>query len=85
MIKIFTLPCCPRCDIVKNYLKDRGIDYTEIEMDSAEGITDLRLAGCFAMEGPVLMHNDDEFLEGTTMFPDGNFNCYIVDGLVELE
>ena len=81
MLSIFSLPCCPRCDVLKKYLSKKGIVVQHLEMDSAEGITELRMIGCFTMEAPVLI-NDDLFLESATMFPDGTLDVKLIDSFV---
>lgn len=61
-IVVFTLPVCPTCERVKAALTDAGIAYAEMGMDTADGITELRVNGCFAMEAPVVLYQG-EFLE----------------------
>jgi glutaredoxin len=53
MIKIYSLPDCPRCEEIKDKLRICGYEYEELPMDSAESITEMRVNGCFAMEAPV--------------------------------
>jgi len=82
-IKLFSLPCCPRCEMVKDYLKEKKVNYTPVDMDSAEGITELRVAGIFEMEAPVLMNDEtDVFLSSSTMFPDGTIDKELINTMV---
>jgi len=49
-IVVFSLPTCPNCDRVKAALREAGVEYCEMGMDTAAGVTELRINGCFAME-----------------------------------
>lgn len=77
MISIFSLPCCPRCDELKKYLSKKGIVVQHMEMDSAEGITELRINGRFDMVAPVLQI-DDKFYGSDEMFPNGVFDPSVI-------
>ena len=33
MVKIFTIPNCPMCEELKNYMKNSHIDYTETNVE----------------------------------------------------
>ena len=55
---LYSLPNCPNCMILKDALNLAKVRYKTLMMDSAEGITDLRSCGCFAMQAPVLQVND---------------------------
>lgn len=56
---VYSLPCCPNCVALKDKLNMSKIPYKTMSMDSPEGITELRVNGCFAMMAPVLQVNDD--------------------------
>ncbi len=66
-IVVFTLPVCPRCEVVKEWLENEDVEFVEMSMESAEGITELRVNGCFAMEAPVVKYGD-KFLEESELF-----------------
>lgn len=36
MIKLYTMPNCNNCEKVKSYLKDRNINYIEINLEKKE-------------------------------------------------
>lgn len=55
---LYSLPMCPNCLTLKYELIEKGIKFKVIMMDTAEGITELRSGGCFAMQAPVLQVND---------------------------
>ncbi len=66
-IVVFSLPVCPKCELVKAALQAAGIVYGEMGMDTAEGITELRVNNCFAMGAPVVLYNG-RFLEHVDLF-----------------
>ena len=33
-IKVYSTPTCPYCKMVKSYLKDKGVDYEDIDVAS---------------------------------------------------
>jgi len=72
---VYSMTCCPRCEILKEYLKGCQIPFKEADMEDAAAITELRLEGCFAYEAPVLQVEEPDgsftFLESGQMFPDG--------------
>lgn len=61
-VVIYTLEHCPNCVKLKEAMKENGITYKEIRMDSAEGQTELKFNGVFAIEAPILQIGD-VFLE----------------------
>ena len=66
-IVVFSLPTCPNCDRVKAALREAGVEYCEMVMDTAAGVTELRINGCFAMEAPVVMYGE-RFLDRDDLF-----------------
>lgn len=58
-IKIYTTAVCPKCKRLKDFLQAQGIAFQVLDMQSPEGITELRFAGCFALEAPVLQIGDE--------------------------
>ena len=55
---VYSLPNCPNCMDLKEALRDAGIKHRTLMMDTPEGITELRVNGCFAMQAPVLQVGD---------------------------
>ena len=51
---IYTLEYCPNCEILKEYLTQNHLPYTEKDMSTAESLTELRINGVFVNEAPVL-------------------------------
>ncbi len=61
---VYTLEFCPNCEILKEFLASRGAPYTECDMASAEGLTELRMNGVFVQEAPVLQKGDTFYTSG---------------------
>jgi|WetSurMetagenome_2_1015567.scaffolds.fasta_scaffold306470_4 hypothetical protein len=85
-IKVYTLPSCVRCGILKDELNKRKIDFLIAEMDTAESITEMRVESCFAIEAPVLaiIENDDngwKFFYGEELFPNGKLDLKIIESI----
>jgi glutaredoxin len=78
---IYTLDCCPNCELLKSYLKQGGVAFAEEDMSSAESLTELRLNGVFVSEGPVLRKNET-FLTTHDLFSAGKVNAQNVDALI---
>jgi glutaredoxin len=64
---LYTLEDCPNCEMLKEYLKKKGIPFSERDMSTAESLTDLRVNGVFVMEAPVL-RGGDTFLTSDDLF-----------------
>ena len=58
--------------MVKNQLREAGVEFSEMGMDTAEGITELRVNGCFAMEAPVVKRGDKFFEDDDLFDKDGD-------------
>lgn len=78
---IYTLEHCPNCDLLKSYLRERGVSYREEDMSSVDSLTELRFNGVFAREAPVL-RRDLTFLTSKQLFKDGAVVPGIVEGLI---
>jgi len=69
-IIVYSLEICPNCEILKSYLQEKEIQYTERSLDDPEALTDLRMDGIFVMEAPVLQIGD-EYLTSKELFING--------------
>ena len=47
MVKVYSLTTCPWCDKVKKYLKSKGVDYEELNIETNEAA----LAECQKLTG----------------------------------
>ncbi len=80
-VQVYTLEFCPNCDLLKAYLKERGVRFTEEDMSSAGALTELRINGVFVSEAPVL-RKGNVFLTSTELFLGGAVNRDAVDSLL---
>ena len=66
-VTVYTTEVCPKCRRLKVFLDSSGIIYDVKDMQSPEGLTELRFNGIFAREAPVLQINE-EFFEAGQLF-----------------
>ena len=69
-LTVYALENCPNCELLKDFLKKKGIKFREEDMSSAASLTELRVNGVFAMEAPVLRQGET-FLTSTDLFSGG--------------
>lgn len=69
-IIVYSLEVCPNCEMLKQYLQDNTIPFTERNLEDPEALTDLRMNGIFVMEAPVLQVGD-EYLTSQEIFENG--------------
>jgi glutaredoxin len=69
-LTVYTLEFCPNCELLKEFLADRGISFVVRDLSTAESLTELRVNGVFVNEAPVLQ-NDDRFLTSEELFLSG--------------
>jgi glutaredoxin len=81
-LTIYTLVDCPNCEILKEFMKKRGIDFSEEDMSTAAALTELRVNGVFVNEAPVL-RNGTRFLTHRDLFLQGHVREENVSRLVE--
>lgn len=55
MLNIYTREFCPNCDKVKDYLKNKGIEYKELDVDYFKNKAKLVVRGF--LELPVIENN----------------------------
>jgi len=55
MVKVFSTTVCPKCKRLKAFLESKGIAFESMNMDTAEGMTELFMLGIVAFEAPVLV------------------------------
>ena len=69
-ITVYSLEICPNCEILKNFLKSKGLEYNELDLSLPENMTELRLNNVFVREAPVLQV-DETFLTSADLFKNG--------------
>lgn len=82
-VVVYGLEFCPHCDELKKFLDDIGCPYDVLDMQSAEGKTELTFNGVFEIEAPVLQC-DDEFFVSAQLFPGGVLDTALVMGAVRV-
>ncbi len=53
-IKVYTTKICPNCKKVKEFLTAEGEAYEEVDITTAEALTELRMQGVFTLVTPVV-------------------------------
>ncbi|OFV65873.1 MAG: glutaredoxin [Candidatus Syntrophoarchaeum butanivorans] len=66
-MKVYSTPTCPNCERLKCSLKDEGIEYEEVDMMTADAMTELRMNGVFTLSAPVLQIGEDVFLTSSEL------------------
>ena len=66
-IRVYTTKICPNCKIVKGFLADVGAEYMEVDITTAEALTELRMNGVFTLIAPVVQIGS-EFLTYNDLF-----------------
>jgi len=59
MVKVFSTSVCPKCRRLKAFLENKGIAFESLNMDTAEGMTELFMLGIVALEAPVLVSGNN--------------------------
>lgn len=53
-IILYSTKTCPECKIIKQALTNNNIQYSEIDLATPVGLTELCMNGCYALSAPVL-------------------------------
>ncbi|MBN1455566.1 MAG: NrdH-redoxin [Methanomicrobia archaeon] len=53
-IKVYATKVCPNCKVVKAFLAAEGEQVEEVDITTAEALTELRMAGVFTLITPVV-------------------------------
>jgi len=53
-ILIYSTRNCPNCRVLKQYLENKKIHFTEVDMATPAALTELRMNDVFTMAAPVL-------------------------------
>lgn len=59
MVKVFSTTVCPKCKRLKAFLTEKGIAFESLNMDTAEGMTELFMLGIVAFDAPVLVSGNN--------------------------
>jgi len=53
-ILIYSTKNCPNCRVLKQFLENKNVQFTEVDMATPAALTELRMNGVFTMAAPVL-------------------------------
>jgi glutaredoxin len=53
-IKVYTTKVCPNCKKVKQFLAMEGKEYEEVNITTAEALTELRMNDVFTLNTPIV-------------------------------
>ncbi|MDI6811148.1 MAG: glutaredoxin family protein [archaeon] len=68
-IRVYTSKMCPNCRKVKEFLAAEGEAYEEVDITTAEALTELRMNGVFTLFTPVVQIGST-FLTNHDLFDD---------------
>jgi len=66
-VRVYSTATCPNCERLKDALKGEKIAYENIDMMTADAMTELRMNGIFTLSAPVLQIGDDIFLTSSEL------------------
>ena len=69
---VYTTANCPKCEKLKVGLRGREVMFTEMNMASADALTELRFNGVFTLNAPVLQVGE-EFYTSDQLFNGDQF------------
>ncbi len=53
-IFVYSTRNCPNCMVLKQFLANKNVPFTEVDMATPAALTELRMNGVFTMTAPVL-------------------------------
>jgi len=54
MLTVYTTPNCPRCKMLKGWLKSKGVEFEERNLDDSEVMADLIVRNIYILSAPAL-------------------------------
>lgn len=67
---IYSTKGCPKCELLKKHLTEKGLMFEVKDMTTPESITELRINGIFVLSAPVLQVNE-KFYTAKELFDAG--------------
>ncbi|MGA7075158.1 MAG: glutaredoxin domain-containing protein [Halobacteriota archaeon] len=80
-VRVYTLPVCPNCAVLKKSLVEHGVTFEEHDLDSPQSRTILLMNGVFTTIAPVLQVRDT-FLTFDELFRDDELNIDLILSLL---
>ena len=62
-VVVYTTSGCPRCDMLKNWLKNKNTNFEEKNLEDSDVMTDLVMRNFVVMSAPALEVNGDVFTD----------------------
>ena len=81
-IKVYTTKVCPNCKKVGEFLSAEGEDYEDVDITTAEALTELRMNGVFTLVTPVVQV-DSVFLTYNELFDGDMLRKEKIRGIIE--
>lgn len=63
-VKVFSAEWCSGCQVLKSQLKAKGVQFTEVDMDTTEGMKEGSLNGVRSL--PTIILGDEQKLVGNS-------------------
>ena len=79
---LYTTPHCPRCLVVKNWLKSKNVEFEERDLSDPDVMADLIMRDIFVTSAPLLEVNG-KFYSDSELFSDSSFNEALISKLLE--
>lgn len=83
-IRVYTTNICPKCKQLKGVLDSGKLSYEEIDMSTAEALTELRINGIFTASAPVLQVND-KFLTTDELFDENGIKKSSIQEFISIK
>ena len=80
-VRVYTLPVCPNCAVLKKSLMEHGVSFEEHDLDSPQSRTTLLMKGVFTTVAPVLQVRDT-FLTFDELFRGDELNIDLILSLL---
>jgi len=81
MIRVYTLPNCPNCERLKDWLRDRGKEF-ETRVFDVLTHTNFVMRNVFGSP-PILENGGGEVLVAEEIFKDDRFDTTLVEGFLD--
>ncbi|CAD7767124.1 MAG: hypothetical protein DNFNHJIP_00531 [Candidatus Argoarchaeum ethanivorans] len=80
-IRVYTTGVCPNCKQLKQALGKQNKTYQEVNMTTAEALTELNMNGVFTLSAPVLQIKN-KFYTHDKLFKDDNLDGELLNEIL---
>ena len=80
-IRVYTTSVCPNCKQLKQALGKQNKTYQEVNMTTAEALTELKMNGVFTLSAPVLQIKN-KFYTHDKLFRDNNLDTKLLNNIL---